>query len=44
MKSQKPILDNRFIQVSWHKPPPPKPEPTAADTTKAEQVISFKVI
>ena len=23
MKSEKAILDNRFIQVSWHKPPPP---------------------
>jgi hypothetical protein len=31
MKSQKPILDNRFIQVSWHKPAPPKPEPVPAD-------------
>ncbi|KAI6182880.1 hypothetical protein M3Y97_00428200 [Aphelenchoides bicaudatus] len=35
MKSEKPILDNRFIKVSWHKPPPPKPEVTAE--TKAEQ-------
>ncbi|KAI6232278.1 hypothetical protein M3Y95_00469400 [Aphelenchoides besseyi] len=32
MKSTKPILDNRFIQVCWHKPPAPAPvvDPKAA--------------
>ncbi|KAI6221412.1 C3H1-type domain-containing protein [Aphelenchoides fujianensis] len=35
MKSQKPILDNRFIQVAWHKPPPPAPivDPKAVQPT-----------
>lgn len=42
MKSQKPILDNRFIQVAWHKPPPPKPEPTAE--TKIDQVCFKRFI
>lgn len=36
MKSQKPILDNRFIQVAWHKPPPAPTSATAE--AKTDQV------
>lgn len=38
-KSQKAIMDNRFIQVSWHKPAPPAPEKPEGEV---EPVIPFK--
>ncbi|CAD5227478.1 unnamed protein product [Bursaphelenchus okinawaensis] len=43
IKSEKAVMDNRFIQVTWHKPAPPAPETAVKDESAQEvkPVIPF---
>ncbi|CAD5235041.1 unnamed protein product [Bursaphelenchus xylophilus] len=43
IKSEKAVMDNRFIQVTWHKPAPPPPEVPASENKPSEvkPVIPF---